>query len=242
MRIIAFILFTVVFCSIGFSQEWRDSLMEARKLYKNGQYEESVNYYRSAQRLAPENIDLSQEEGLSSFRARMYPEAEKLFTRAATRQNDVKKKSSAYNNEGYARMQQQNYAGAEESFKNALRANPANEKARQNLAEAKRIRKKKEEEQEQKNKDKKDQQQDKQDQNEQQQNQGKSQGNKNQDQQNQSSGGDQKNGQGGKTQPKLSDKQTDRKLDELMRQEMGTKKRLDGTKNGSNGGAVRKDW
>jgi Ca-activated chloride channel homolog len=238
---VLFMLFSIL---TGFGQEWKDTLKQARAYYKESRYLESLEYYRSAQKLAPENVDLSEEEGLAAFRAGKFKDAEKIFGHAAAQQKDPKRKSSAYNNVGYSRMEQQNYAGAEESFKEALRQNPQNEKARQNLAEARRIRKQKEQQQQQ--------QQQNQDQNNsgnnnQQQNgdqQGKpGQQGQGQQQSNPQSGGSQDKQQAGSgSKPKLNDKQTDRKLDELMRKEGGVKKRMDGSKGTGNAGGTGKDW
>jgi len=242
--VIAF-LFTGIFTGL-YAQEWKDSLEQARSLYKQGKYNEALKYYKSTERLAPKGVDLSEEKGQSAYRAAKYQEAEQAFQQA-TKQKDIKRKSSAYNNLGSARLKQKNFAGAQEAFKEALRLDPSNEKARQNLAEAKRIQKEEE-------KKKQQQQQQNQQNQDQQQNNGDSKGQpKPGDQQNQQ-GGQQKPQQGqGKPQPsnadpknaagqKLEDKQTDRKLDDLMRQEMDTKKRLDGSKSSTNGKPAKKDW
>lgn len=239
----------------GWSQEWRDSLNHARNLYKNGQYKEALKYYKSADRLAPNDVDLSEEKGQSAYRAGDYKEAESAYQSAAVRQTDKKRKVAAYNNLGSSRMRQQNYGGAEDAFKESLRLDPSSERARQGLAEAKRLKKQQEEEQQKK------QQQQKQNQDNQQQNQNDSQqqggqqkqqpsdsqGQKNQQQKQQNSG---QNGQkdaqqqqgGSSKEQKLADKQTERKLDELMRQEMDAKKRMDGSKGSSNGKKAKKDW
>jgi Ca-activated chloride channel homolog len=238
----------------GWSQEWRDSLNRARNLYKNGSYKEALKYYKSAEQLAPNDVDLSEEKGQSAYRAGDYREAERAFSMATIRQKDKKRKVAAYNNLGNSRMRQENYGGAEEAFKEALRLDPSNEKARQLLAEAKRLRREKQEK-EQKEQEQKQQQ----NQNNQQQNQQGNQQKGNQQQKQQSGQGQQKNqqqsgqsgkpgdqqqqeGSAGKEQKKLADKQTERKLDELMRQEMDAKKRIDGSKGTSNGKKAKKDW
>jgi Ca-activated chloride channel family protein len=244
-------LVTVFATGTAWSQEWRDSLNHARNLYKNGKYKEALKYYKSAERLAPNDVDLSEEKGQSAYRAGNYKEAEQAYSTATVRQKDKKRKVAAYNNLGNSRMRQENYGGAEEAFKEALRLDPSNEKARQLLAEAKRLRREKQE------KEQKQQQEQQQNQNNPQQNQGDQQKG-NQQQKQQSGQGQQKNQQSeqsgkagdqqkqgesaGKEQKKLADKQTERKLDELMRQEMDAKKRIDGSKGTSNGKKAKKDW
>jgi len=235
-------LFSAV--SAVWSQEWRDSLDYAREMYKGGHYERALKYYRSAQKMAPEGVDLSEEEGQSAYRARNYRDAEKAFNQA-TYQKDPKRKSVAYNNLGSTKMKQRDYKAAEESFKDALRQDPKNEKARQNLVEAKRERKK--EECKKPNPDNPqdgDQQQPPPKPGQGQQNpSGKpkdQQGGK--PQQGQPQKPEDGNGKPTKEQGKLADKKTDRELDELMRQEMETKKRLDGSKGNADGKTAKKDW
>lgn len=230
------------------SQEWRDSLNRARELYKSGNYREALKYYKSADRLAPNDVDLSEEKGQSAYRAGDYQEAEAAYNEAVSRQTNTTKRSSAYNNLGSARMKQQNYAGAEEAFKQALRENPSNEKARQHLAEVKRLREQQKKQQQTKNNQQQnnsnggnDRQQSQQS-DSQQQSSNQSQSGQNHPQQ--SSSGQQQQSQQGSTtvEKKLSDKQTERKLNELMRQEMEAKKRLDGSKGKTNGTKAKKDW
>jgi Ca-activated chloride channel family protein len=259
MKLFVLIGFLVAVCATntGWSQEWRDSLNHARKLYKNGSYKEALKYYKSAERLAPNDVDLSEEKGQSAYRAKDYKEAEKSFNSATVRQTDKKRKVAAYNNLGNARMRQENYKGAEDAFKEALRLDPANEKARQLLAQAKRLRREKqqkeqqEQEQKQQNQDNQQQNQDpkKGDQQQKPQQSGQGQKNQQQNQQNQQNSGQsgketgkQQQGAAGKEEQKLADKQTERKLDELMRQEMDAKKRIDGSKGNSNGKKAKKDW
>ena len=238
----------------AWAQPWRDSLNHARSLYQKGNYKEALKYYKSADRLAPNDVDLSEEKGQSAYRAGDYKAAEEAFHTAASRQTDQKRKSSAYNNLGNARMKQKDYGGAEEAFKESLRLNPSNEKARQRLAEVKRLKKEQEEkekEQQQKGEDNQEQNeggdQPKDDQKKPSDGQGQQkknsssqkpgESNKSESQQKQQQQkGSSSNGQ------KLADKQTERKLDELMRQEMDAKKRLDGSKGKSNGAKAKKDW
>lgn len=242
----------------GYSQEWRDTLNRARELYKGGKYKEALKYYKSAERLAPNDVDLSEEKGQSAYRAGSYKEAEQAFQSAAGRLKDKKRKSSAYNNMGNARMKQQDYASAEEAYKESLRLNPEHEKARQGLAEAKRLKKKQEDEQkkQQQNNDQSEENQGENGNNNSSSSKGKkpqagSNGQKKQSgsqQNDQSQEGDSEKGSEKKqSQPtsggqKLSDKQTERKLDELVRQEMEAKKRLDGAKGKTNGTKAKKDW
>ena len=83
--IIGFLLSTVV----SFSQEWRDPLGLARKEYKNENYEKALKYYKSAQKKAPEDVNLSDEIGQSAYKSGDYETAEKVF-----QQNSANKRSN----------------------------------------------------------------------------------------------------------------------------------------------------
>jgi Ca-activated chloride channel homolog len=248
--LVLIVLFVVP--NMVFSQDWKDSLNVARKFYKEGKYKEALKYYKSADKLKPNSVDLSQEMAQAEYRADEYENASKNYDKAAENSNNSKKKSSVMTNSGTAKMKTKDYAAAEESFKQALRLDPSNEKARQQLVEARKARKKQEEEQ--KNQQQKKQQNQPQDQsgeqkkqggqqNKQDQQNGKSQNQQNSQQKPQDGQGDKnqkdQKGQNGKS--KLGDKQTDRKLDELTRQEMGTKRRIEGSK-GNGSGTAKKNW
>lgn len=196
----------------------------ARKAYTDGKYKQALKYYKSATTYAPKGVDLSKETAQAAYRAGDYATAEQAYKQTASRAKTKKSAVDAYNNLGLSQMKGQKYADAENSFKEALRKDPENEKARQLLAEAKRL-KKLQEEKEQKQRKQQEEQQQK------------------QNQQNQQPKSDQKDQpKQAPDQQQLRDKQTDRKLDELQRQEMETKKRLNGVRGTKGNGKSGKDW
>jgi tetratricopeptide (TPR) repeat protein len=254
MKKLLVLIVLFVLPNMVFSQDWKDSLNVARKFYKEGKYKEALKYYKSADKLKPNSVDLSQEMAQAEFRADEYENASKNYDKAAENSKNSKQKASVMTNSGTAKMKTKDYAAAEENFKQALRLDPSNEKARQQLVEARKARKKQEEEQKKNNcknpQDQKDQgEQQKQNQggqqNKQDQKQGNSQNQQKGQQKPQDGQGDKnqkdQNGKGQNGKSKLGDKQTDRKLDELTRQEMGTKRRIEGSK-GNGSGTAKKNW
>jgi tetratricopeptide (TPR) repeat protein len=245
MKIGTYIFFLLAFYQPIFGQEWRDTLREARQAFINHDYEKSYNQYRSAQKLAPKQIDLSDEIGHSAYKAGKYQDAEKIFAKSSSNKGNPAQKGNVHRQIGDAKMQQRKYEEAAESYKESLRNNPQDSKSRYNLTQA--LKKAKEQKQQQQ----KEQQQD-QNQNQCQNNQsnGKpnqksnpNQPNKNQSQpQSKSSSNPEKQQAESKT-AKLSDKKTERMLDELVKKEMETKKKFDGVK-GSGTGVKRtgRDW
>lgn len=213
-------------CFQGFSQDWEEELNQARKLYKAGKYKEALKYYKSAEKLAPKDVDLSEEKGQTAYRAGDFKTASECYERQANNSKNANNQLRAKTNLGESRMKQQDYQGAVDVYKDILRKDASNEKARQRLMEAQRLLKQQQKSQQ----DKQNQQQD--------QKQQEKQNQSNQNQQNQ-----QKDSQQQKSgQQKLQDKETERKLDELSKQELGTKKRLDGSKGISSGNKAKKDW
>ncbi len=240
-----FQLLIALFCfsfSVTSQNEWKDSLNVARKFYNQGKFKEALKYYKSADKLKPNDVDLSQEMAQAEYRADEFEKSAKNYDKAASSAKNPKQKSSVLTNSGSAKMKQKDFTGAVDNFKEALRQNPNNEKARQQLVEAKRAKKKQEEEQNKQKQKKQDQgKEDPKEGNEQNKGQGQQQKNKGKDKP-----GDQKNQNGKQDQDKsgkgkLGDKQAERKLDELTRQEMGTKRRIEGSK-GKGSGTAKKNW
>ncbi|MEJ6756236.1 MAG: tetratricopeptide repeat protein [Crocinitomicaceae bacterium] len=238
--IIGFLLSTVV----SFSQEWRDPLGLARKEYKNENYEKALKYYKSAQKKAPEDVNLSDEIGQSAYKSGDYETAEKVFQQNSANKRSNKNRAKNIHNIGNARMRTKNYKGAVEAYKDALRLNPEDEKTRYNLSEATRKLKKKKKENEkeksQKNQDEKKKEKPK---SEEKKDDNDKKGNKKPGEKKPE--GDKK-GQGNKSKnqnkSQLPNKTVDRMLDELMKKEAKTKGRM--ARNGVAGFTPRsgKDW
>ncbi len=245
MKIVTYIFFLFAFSQPIFGQEWRDTLREARQAYVNHDYEKSYKQYRSAQKIAPKQIDLSDEMGHAAYKAGKYQDAEKIFAKSSSNKGNPAQKGNVHRQIGDAKMQQRKYDEAAESYKESLRNNPKDSKSRYNLTQA--LKKAKEQKQQQQK-----EQQQNQNQNQNQKNQAKNnpnqksnpnQPNKNQSQPQSKSPSNSEKQQGESNSAKLSDKKTERMLDELVKKEMETKKRFDGVK-GSGTGVKRtgKDW
>ena len=240
MKIVTYIFFLFAFSQPVFGQEWRDILREARQACVNHEYEKSYKQYLSAQKLAPKQIDLSDEMGHAAYKAGKFKESEKIFSNSSSNKGNAAQKGNVQRQIGDSKMQQRKYEEAAESYKESLRNNPQDSKSRYNLTQA--LKKAKEQKQQKEQK-----------QNQNQQNQAKNNSNQNEkpnqpNQPNQSqpkskSPSNSEKKQGESKPVNLSDKKTERTLDELVKKEMETKKKFDGVK-GSGTGVKRtgKDW
>lgn len=223
----------VVFFIIGlsvpsFAQEtWRDTVLMARKLYKNKDYGKAYEYYKSIQNSVPEEVDLSDEMAQSAYKARSFKEAEEIYTQKNTTTNN--EVANKMHNVGNARMSQKDYAGAVEAYKDALRANPKDERTRYNLSEA--MKKWKDQQSQKKKQNQQDSKQ-----------QQGGQGNK---QKQNNSQNPQNSSNSEKTTPKtgqLSDRAIEKALDEVMKKEAQTKQRMNSRTGKNKAPKSGKDW
>ena len=229
MKSIIVVLFTV-FAFQGFAQQWVDSLKVARTAYKNKEYDKANRYYRSAQNLAPKDVDLSEEIAQSTYRSRDFENAEKVYQQAASEKKDKLEKAKMQHNLGNTRMKKKDYSGAIEAYKDALRNNPNDQETQYNLSEA--IRQKKQQE------DKKNNQQ-----NQNGKNPSQNQNNSGSNKSNNSGGGSTSSKNDKKSSGSLPNKQADKLLDNLTKQEANTRRRISsGSKNEENKSKSGKNW
>ena len=247
--------------SIAFGQDedaWRDSLVLARKAYEQKNYAEAFKHYESAQKIAPDDIDLSDEIAQSAYKARDFERAEKIYQQGRGPKSSKRERADAMHNMGNAQMRQENYEGAIESYKEALRLNPNDEETRYNLSKA--IRKVKAQRtpppppQDQNDPQDQDQNQNNGGDQQKQGNQGdQKQGQGDKDQQNKGNNGnkDQQNkkqssGGGGSSddssEGKLTNQMVERRLDEIAKKEAETKRSMMGLGAGGSASKSGKDW
>lgn len=163
-------------------------------------------------------------------------------------------RGDAMHNMGNAQMKQENYEGAVESYKEALRNNPNDEETRYNLSEA--VRKVKEKrnpppkqnnQEDQKNQDQNQGNQGQQDQNGQQGDQKNSQDKDSQGNQSNGQKDPNKSGQGdgsgdSSEEGKLTNQAVERALDKLAKKEGETKRKMMGAGAGGQSSKSGKDW
>lgn len=246
MKNLLYIAFILICFSVN-AQEWRDSLNIARDAYKKQDYAKAMKYYESAQRKAPENVDLSDEMGQTAYKAREFEKAEKIYQQSSASKKTKSDKARSYHNMGNARMKKKDFQGAVDSYKEALRNNPNDEETRYNLSEA--IRRLKDQ-QKQDQKDQKDNK-DKQSQQNNNDNKGNSKDKQNKDNKSKDGKDQQQNNSGNKNQKEqkeqgkssnLPNKSVERMLDKLMKDEAATKRKMGGNRQDGSSTNSGKDW
>ena len=135
----SFYLLLFIFLTLGsvsHSQDWVQDLKAAREAYQRKAYKQSFDLYRSLEGKLPKNVDVANEMGQAAYRAEKFEDAERYFNAATLGKKDVKNQFISSHNLGNARMKRKDYNGAVEAYKNALRKNPNDVQTRYNLSEA----------------------------------------------------------------------------------------------------------
>lgn len=235
------ILFYIVLLVCGlvhslplYGQAWQDSLNTGKEAFQVGEFKAAMRAFKNAQDIAPKGVDIQELVNQSAYKAANYDEAVKGYSQSLKQAKTAQEQTKANYNLGNAQFKNKNVDAAIESYKDALRKDPSNEKARYNLAYA----------MQQKNK------QNKQNQQQNQQNKSQQQNNSNQDQKQQKQQGqDGKNKQNKEPQhtpPEndMGESQADRLLDALNQADKNTQKKLNKKKDSTGvvGIAKQKDW
>ena len=118
------------------AQNATESILRGNQYYQSGEFNLAEVEYRKALQYEADNDKAKYNLANALQRQNKFDEAAKLLDDLAgsTKNNSVK--SSAYYNQGVAYTKMQNLDASIESYKKALRINPADQEARENLEKA----------------------------------------------------------------------------------------------------------
>lgn len=144
------VLYTVTLLSfsLAFSQskerektarEVQQLVSEANKDYVEGNFSSAEAKYRQAIGKDAKNVTAKYNLGNMYYESEKNEEAIRRYVQAAEVSETKYEKHKAFHNLGNAFMNQKNYAGAVDAYKNALRNNPQDDETRYNLALAKKM-------------------------------------------------------------------------------------------------------
>ncbi len=160
------LFFFICLSANGFAQKGNDVLAKGNDSFEAKNYADAEADYRLSASRADKNADAAYNLGTSIYRQKQSAEAQNAFAKAIKLSNTYAQKHRGFHNLGNALMNDKNYQGAVEAYKNALRNNPEDEQTRYNYALAKKMLKenppkddkdKKDKDKDKKDKDKKDQ-------------------------------------------------------------------------------------
>jgi len=135
MKLFFFLLLS--FLSIaGHTQNATQSIIKGNRLYQQSQFDLAEAEYRKALEYDPNNEKAKYNLTNALQRQRKYDEAAKLLDDLTGSSKNNSLKSAAYYNQGVAYTKMKNLDASIESYKKALRLNPNDQEARENLEKA----------------------------------------------------------------------------------------------------------
>jgi Ca-activated chloride channel family protein len=120
-----------------FAQQNIDAgLAKGNEAYRKQEFDKAQDFYRKVLEKSPANATASYNLGNALYRDKKTEEAEKLFDLAAENAADKKVRADAHYNKGVALTMQKKTAESIQEYKEALRLNPSDSLARENLQRA----------------------------------------------------------------------------------------------------------
>ncbi|HEY0678597.1 MAG TPA: tetratricopeptide repeat protein [Chitinophagaceae bacterium] len=134
-------------------------LYKGNEFYRKGEFDKSLEQYQQALKVDPKSTIATFNQGNAQFRKKNLDEAVQSFSNTIETAADKGMKQQGYYNQGVAYIKQSKLEESIDSWKNALKLDPTDSLARENLQKALSELKKKQDQQKQQQKKNKDQQQ-----------------------------------------------------------------------------------
>lgn len=201
----------LVFLFPGKAYSQYQLMKKGEKAYDNGEYKQAMKSYYLASK-GSENLHTDYNLGNALSKSGEHKEAVYMYSRVIDSTDNKKLKADAYYNMGNNLLALKKYKEGLQAYKNALRLNPQDKDARENLMYVKRILKKQEQQQQQnksKNQNKKQERQQQQNQRQGQNNQNQKQQQKSEEQQKKNPGSQKKENQNQRQQSSGNQEQGD---------------------------------
>ena len=155
-------LLLCLFSLFAFSQKDNALIKKGNEAYTKQEYEKAITQYQKAIEKSPSNEVAQFNLGNALFKSNKPDEAVSAYDNALNQSKNKDNKSQAWYNKGVVQQNNKKLPECIESYKNALKLNPADEDARQNLQKAllqQKEQQKKQEQDKKKNKPKEDEKQ-----------------------------------------------------------------------------------
>jgi Ca-activated chloride channel homolog len=123
-------------CAKASPQNATESIVKGNKLYQQSQFDLAEAQYRKALEYESDNEKAKYNLANALQKQNKFDEATKLLDDLTGSTKDNSVKSAAYYNQGVAYTKLKNLDASIESYKNALRHNPNDKEARENLEKA----------------------------------------------------------------------------------------------------------
>lgn len=149
LLVVSLIITGMLFSTQGMAQQDKQAkkdlteeltyLSEASQMISNKKFAEGEANYRKAIAIDQKETTGNYNLGNAYYRNNLTAESKDRFVKAAKNATSKPERHKAFHNLGNTLMQQKDYAGAVEAYKNALRNNPTDDETRYNLALAKEL-------------------------------------------------------------------------------------------------------
>ena len=136
MRALPLSIAALLLSANAFCQNAPESILKGNKFYQQSQFDLAEAQYRKALEYDPDNEKAKYNLANALQRQNKYDEAAKLLDDLAPNAKDNSIKSAAWYNQGVAYSKMKNLDASIESYKKALRINPNDKEARENLEKA----------------------------------------------------------------------------------------------------------
>jgi tetratricopeptide (TPR) repeat protein len=133
-KLVPFLFFLVV-VNVS-AQRWVDSIDLARKNYSQKKYDVALGIYERNTKKTPKAHKIENEVAQSYYRVREFKKALTHYKSSLNQTKNKEQKSKIHHNIGNSKFKLKDYKGAIESYKNALKLNPNDTETRYNLSEA----------------------------------------------------------------------------------------------------------
>jgi tetratricopeptide (TPR) repeat protein len=135
-RMMIILVYVILSGDISAQQNIDAGIAKGNEAYRKQEFDKAQEFYRKVLEKSPANATASYNLGNALFRDKKAEEAEKLFDLAAENTEDNKAKADAHYNKGVSLTIQKKTAESIQEYKEALRLNPADSLARENLQRA----------------------------------------------------------------------------------------------------------
>lgn len=135
MKKILLFLIVSLSAAVSFAQE-ENALVKGNEYYRQQQYDLAEKQYRLAVQQDPNNIRAQYNLANALYQQKKYDEAHDLFKKLQDDAPDKNIKEAAYYNNGVSYSKEKNLEESIEAYKGALRLDPNDQNARENLQKA----------------------------------------------------------------------------------------------------------
>jgi Ca-activated chloride channel homolog len=129
-------VFLLMAGGISAQQNSDAGIVKGNEAYRKQEFDKAQEFYRKVLEQSPRNATASYNLGNALYRDKKTEEAEKLFALAAENAGDKMAKADAHYNKGVSLTMQKKTAESIQEYKEALRLNPKDSLARENLQRA----------------------------------------------------------------------------------------------------------